>query len=79
MDGREQGHHDNGRGALWMLASGFAYSIAMALVKLLGDDYSAATQNFVRQGVGLSALAPFILRQPRSAFMLRRPMLMILR
>ncbi|MCB4858791.1 DMT family transporter [Sphingobium sp. PNB] len=79
MNGGGQGYHDNARGALWMLASGFAYSIAMALVKLLGDDYSSATQNFVRQGVGLIALAPFILRRPRSAFMLRRPMLMILR
>lgn len=50
MDSGRQGYHDNARGALWMLASGFAYSIAMALVKLLGDDYSSATQNFVRQG-----------------------------
>jgi len=62
-----------------MLASGLAYSIAMALVKLLGDSYSAPTQNAVRQAVGLIALAPFILRRPRDAFTLRRPMLMILR
>ena len=34
---------DNFRGALWMLASGVTYSVVMALVKLLGDDYSSAT------------------------------------
>jgi drug/metabolite transporter (DMT)-like permease len=62
-----------------MLASGLAYSFAMALVKLLGDDYSAAMQNLVRQMVGLIALTPFILRRPRDAFVLKRPLLMILR
>ncbi|WP_313808803.1 DMT family transporter [Sphingobium sp.] len=73
------GSHDNARGALWILASGLAYSIAMALVKLLGDDYSAPTQNFVRQSMGLIALLPFILRNPRSAFTMRRPLLMMAR
>lgn len=62
-----------------MLASGLAYSVAMALVKLLGDAYSSSVQNFVRQAVGVIALLPFILHAPRSAFTLRRPMLMILR
>lgn len=62
-----------------MLASGLTYSIAMALVKTLGDEYSSATQNFVRQSMGLLMLLPFILRDPRSAFTLRRPRLMILR
>lgn len=79
MEQRTIPSHDNGRGALWMLASGLAYSIAMALVKLLGDSYSSSTQNFIRQGVGLIALLPFILRNPRGAFTLRRPVLMILR
>lgn len=69
----------NARGALWMLASGVSYSIAMALVKLLGDDYSSATQNFVRQCMGLAFLMPFILRNPRSAFMLKRPVRMFFR
>ena len=70
---------DNTRGAIWMLASGVAYSVAMALVKLLGDDYSSATQNFVRQFVGLLVLLPFIVRNPVAALTLRRPMLMIVR
>lgn len=71
--------HDNKRGAAWILASGLAYSVAMALVKLLGDQYSAPTQNFVRQSIGLIALLPFILRNPGSAFTIRRPMLMMAR
>lgn len=80
MDGDTQRHEgNNARGALWILASGVAYSAAMALVKLLGDDYSAPTQNLVRQCVGLLALTPFILRRPRDAFTIRRPVLMILR
>lgn len=79
MDKAGPTHHDNSRGAMWMLASGLTYSLAMALVKLLGDDYSSATQNFVRQSVGLLALMPFILRNPGGAFTLRRPVLMILR
>lgn len=70
---------DNARGALWMLASGLTYSLAMAMVKLLGDAYSAPTQNAVRQAMGLPALLPFILRGPRDAFTMRRPAQMILR
>lgn len=62
-----------------MLASGVTYSVAMALVKLLGGDYASAVQNFFRQGVGLIALLPFILRNPRGAFTLRRPALMVVR
>lgn len=79
MSGVDQRRHDNARGALWMLASGLTFSMAMALVKLLGDDYSASAQNFVRQCVGFLVLAPFILRNPRDAFTIRRPVQMILR
>lgn len=71
--------HDNFRGALWILASGLTFSLAMGLVKLLGPDYPAAAQNFVRQLVALLALAPFAAWQPRSAFTLRRPTMMITR
>lgn len=69
----------NRRGAVWMLASGLAYSVMMALVKLLGDDYSSATQNLIRQATGLICLLPFILRSPRVAFTLHRPVLMVAR
>lgn len=62
-----------------MLASGLTYSVAMALVKLLGDSYSSAMQNFVRQGVGVLFLLPFIVRSPRNAFTLKRPKLMFFR
>ncbi|ATI80709.1 DMT family transporter [Sphingobium yanoikuyae] len=72
-------NHDNARGGMWILASGLAYSLGMALVKLLGDDYSAPTQNFVRQSIGLIVLVPFILHNPRSAFTIRRPKLMMAR
>lgn len=70
---------DNFRGALWMLASGVTYSVVMALVKLLGDDYSSATENFSRQCIGFLVLLPLILRNPRDAFVIRRPVLMLLR
>lgn len=70
---------DNGRGAIWMIASGLTYSVAMALVKLLGDDYSSAVENAVRQFMGLLFLTPFILRNPRAAFTMKRPVLMICR
>jgi len=73
------GQTGNARGALWMLASGLAYSIAMALVKLLGDSYSSATQNMVRQMMGFVVLLPFILRSPALAFTLKRPSIMIFR
>lgn len=79
MDSFSHHRHDNARGALWMLASGLTFSLAMALVKLLGDSYSAPMQNVVRQAIGVVALLPFILRRPRDAFTLRRPILMILR
>jgi len=79
MAQRDTRENSNARGAIWMLASGLSYSVAMALVKLLGDDYSSATQNAVRQFMGLVFLAPFILRDPRSAFTIRRPALMIAR
>jgi len=80
MNSDEQGRKpDNARGALWMLASGLTYSLAMALVKLLGDDYSSATQNMVRQGLGFVILLPFILRSPRMAFTMRRPAIMLAR
>lgn len=70
---------DNLKGAMWMLASGLTYSGAMALVKLLGTEYSSATQNFTRQCVALIVLSPLILRNPRDAFTLHRPWLMLLR
>jgi len=73
------GPGNNFGGALWMLLSGLAYSVAMALVKLLGATYSSATQNFVRQSIGLIFLLPFILRNPRDAFTLTRPALMFFR
>lgn len=80
MNSDEQGRKpDNARGALWMLASGLSYSLAMALVKLLGDDYSSATQNMVRQGLGFVILLPFILRSPRMAFTMHRPLTMLSR
>lgn len=68
----------NSKGALWMLASAFAFALAMTLVKLLGD-YSSAQQNFLRQCVGLVVLAPLILKNPKSAFTLRRPWYMLSR
>lgn len=70
---------DNFKGALWMLASGLTYSLAMALVKLLGTSFSSATQNFTRQCVGLLCLLPLILRNPADALTLRRPGLMLMR
>jgi drug/metabolite transporter (DMT)-like permease len=58
----------NSRGALWMLASAFTFTIMTMLIKLLGDDYPAALQTFYRQAAGLIVLLPIILRDPHAAF-----------
>jgi drug/metabolite transporter (DMT)-like permease len=69
----------NARGALWMLASAFVFTIMVTLVKYLGDGYSPALQAFYRQAAGLAVLTPIILRDPGAAYKTTRPGLLLFR
>lgn len=69
----------NARGALWMLASAFIFTIMVTLVKFLGHGYSPALQAFYRQAAGLAVLTPIILHDPRAAYKTTRPGLLLFR
>jgi drug/metabolite transporter (DMT)-like permease len=76
---RAAGLSNNVRGALWMLASAAAFTIATTLIKFLGSDYGPALQTFYRQLAGLIVLLPFIIRDPRGSFHTSRPGILIFR
>lgn len=69
----------NVRGAAWMLAAAFTFTLAMSLVKYLGDDYSPTLQTFYRQAVGLIILTPLILRRGPRLFATTLPGMILLR
>lgn len=69
----------NARGTLWMLASAVTFTVMTMLVKLLGDDYSAALQTFYRQAFSLLVMLPLILRDPVGVFRTTRPWTVLLR
>ncbi len=69
----------NIQGALWMLMSAATFSIMVALIKFLGEDYPAALQTFYRQAAGVVILLPVILRHRRAAFATSRPGILIFR
>ncbi|MGE0743357.1 MAG: DMT family transporter [Hyphomonadaceae bacterium] len=69
----------NVRGALWMVASAFTFTLMTTLIKFLGDDYSPALQTFYRQAAGVLIMLPIILRDPAGAFRTTRPGVLIFR
>jgi drug/metabolite transporter (DMT)-like permease len=69
----------NSRGALWMLASAITFTLVTMLIKLLGENYSAAVQTFYRQLAGLVVLLPAMLKSPRTVFRTTRPGILIFR
>ncbi|WP_337185202.1 DMT family transporter [Phenylobacterium sp.] len=69
----------NIQGALWMLMSAATFSIMVALIKFLGEDYPASLQTFYRQAAGVVILLPVILRHRRAAFATSRPGILIFR
>lgn len=74
-----RGLSTNARGALWMVASAAAYTLATTLVKYLGGDYGASLQAFYRQAAALVVLLPIILRNPRAALATTRPGILLFR
>jgi len=69
----------NLRGALWMVASAFTFTVMTTLIKYLGADYSAALQTFYRQIAACIVLAPFIAGDPIGAFRTTRPGILLFR
>ncbi len=70
---------DNVRGGAWLIADMSLNIWALSIVKALGMDYAASQIVFLRAGVGLLMIAPFIWRD-RSAFTrLQTPWLHLLR
>jgi drug/metabolite transporter (DMT)-like permease len=69
----------NARGALWMLAAAFTFTLMTSLIKYLGGDYSPALQTFYRQAAGIVVLAPLILRDPIAALRTSRTGLLFFR
>jgi drug/metabolite transporter (DMT)-like permease len=63
----------NVRGALWMLASAFTFTLMTTFIKYLGAEYSAALQTFYRQIAACLVLLPIIARDPVGAFRTTRP------
>lgn len=66
-------------GAMWMLAAAVTFTLAMALVKFLGNSFAPAVQTFCRQLVSLIVLLPFILAAPRRILRTSRPGYMLSR
>jgi drug/metabolite transporter (DMT)-like permease len=69
----------NVRGALWMLASAFTFTLMTTLIKYLGADYSAALQTFYRQVAACLVLLPIIARDPIGAFRTTRAGILLFR
>ncbi|MBF0394040.1 MAG: DMT family transporter [Alphaproteobacteria bacterium] len=69
----------NVRGALWMLAAAATFSGMQALVKALGSDLHFLEIVFFRSLFGLLPMVPFMLRERRAAFVMRRPGMHLLR
>lgn len=67
------------RGAMWMLAAAITFTLAMSLVKFLGNSYPPAVQTFCRQVVSLVVLLPFILAAPGRVLRTARPAYMLSR
>ena len=69
----------NVRGALWMLASGVAWTGMASLVKYLGHAYPAPLETFYRQFVGFCVVLPLIVRRRGAVYATTRPGILILR
>ena len=70
---------DNVRGALWMLASAFLFSVMASLVKYMGGAYSPAVETFFRQAAGLLVLLPVIIKYGKPAYATTRPGILLFR
>jgi drug/metabolite transporter (DMT)-like permease len=53
---------DNGRGALWMVASGLVFTVMAIGIKLLGHHLDSLQIGFFRVVVGFAAVLPFVAR-----------------
>ena len=69
----------NMRGALWMLASAFTFTLMTTLIKYLGAAYSPGLQTFYRQVAAVLVLMPVILRNPSVALKSNRPGILLYR
>jgi drug/metabolite transporter (DMT)-like permease len=74
-----EAHVNNFRGAMWMVGSALAFTVATVLIKYLGHGYAASLQSFYRQLAGFIIILPAILRDPRGAFRTTRPGILIFR
>mgnify|MGYP003594698582 CR=1 FL=1 len=68
----------NTRGAAWMVASAFGFTLMATLIKFLGHGYPATLQTFYRQLAGFLILLPMIIRRP-TVFRTTRPGILIFR
>ena len=66
-------------GALWLILSGFAFTIFLVLSKQLSSSQDPAILAFWRSFVGLLVILPFILKRGWSILRTTRPGLVILR
>ena len=69
----------NTRGAIWMLGSALAFTLMTALVKFLGEGYSASVQTFYRQAAALLVLLPMMATDWRGSFHSTRPWILLFR
>ena len=69
----------NVQGALWMLASAFAFTVMTTLIKFLGADYPPALQAFYRQIAGVIVILPWMARDWKGTFHATRLWIVIYR
>ena len=69
----------NVQGAIWMLASGLAWTVMASLVKHLGTHYPAPLETFYRQAVGFAVVLPLIIKRRSAAFATTKPKILIFR
>lgn len=69
----------NVRGAIWMMASTFAFSAMQALGKYLGDDIHSFELTFFRALFATAVVLPFVLRLGAAGFRTRRHPLHLVR
>lgn len=69
----------NVQGAIWMLASGLAWTVMASLVKHLGTHYPAPLETFYRQAVGFAVVLPLIIKRRSAAFATTKPWILIFR
>lgn len=69
----------NSRGMIWMLLSGITYTVHLALVKLLGGEFSAGLLAFFRASAGMLIILPILLRTRPAELKIHQPGLVLLR